>query len=57
MCVLHARKKEEIDAGREAKPFDEGGIKLIEPLILRGNEQIWDVIAWLKQEQRASGGK
>lgn len=51
MCVLHAREKEEVAAGGVAKPFDEEGIKLIEPLILRGNEQIWDVIAWLKEER------
>jgi hypothetical protein len=55
MCVLHARKKEEIQAGAIAKPFDVEGIKHIESLILRGNEQIWDVIAWLKDEQRKSG--
>jgi hypothetical protein len=55
MCVLHARKKEEIEAGAAIKPFDVEGIRLIEPLILRGNEQIWDVIAWLKQE--ISGGE
>ena len=57
MCVLHARKKEEVALGATAKPFDVEGIKLIEPLILRGNEQIWDVIAWLKQEQAALRGK
>ena len=57
MCVLHARKKEEIEAGGTAKPIDFEGINLVEPLILRGNEQIWDVIAWLKQEQAASSGK
>ena len=52
MCVLHARKKEEVRGGLEAKPFDVEGIKLIDPLILRGNEQIWDVIAWLKAERQ-----
>ena len=59
MCVLHARKKEEADAGGAAKPFDIEGIKRMEPMILRGNEQIWDVIAWLKQQQKkaAGGGK
>ncbi len=55
MCVLHARKKEEVAGGTEAKPFDVERIGLIEPLILRGNEQIWDVIAWLKQEQQKAG--
>ena len=57
MCVLHARKKEEVDAGGAPKPFDVEGIKLIEPLILRGDEKIWDVIAWLKTEQARLGGK
>jgi hypothetical protein len=54
MCVLHARKKEEIEAGGAEKPFDVEGVKLIEPLILRGNEQIWDVIAWLKAQREAA---
>jgi hypothetical protein len=57
MCVLHARKKEEVAGRIAAKPFDVEGVKLIEPLILRGNEQIWDVIAWLKQELGAADGK
>jgi hypothetical protein len=54
MCVLHARKKEEVKAGSAPKPFDVEGINLIESLILRGNEQIWDVIAWLKSQQAAA---
>jgi hypothetical protein len=57
MCVLHARKKAEVEAGGKSKPFDDEGIKLIEPLVLRGDEQIWDVISWLKQEQAATEGK
>ena len=56
LCALHARKKEEVGAGGLAKPFDKSGIELLEPLIHRGNEQIWDVIAWLK-EQKAGGEK
>jgi hypothetical protein len=55
MCVLHARKKEERQSGAPVKPFDVEGMKLMEPLILRGNEQIWDVIAWLKDEQQKGG--
>jgi hypothetical protein len=54
LCVLHARKKEEVQAGMPEKPFDVEGIKLIGPLILRGNEQIWDVLEWLKKEQSAA---
>jgi len=57
MCVLHARKKEEVEHGAVAKPFDVRGIELIQPLVLRGNEQIWDVIAWLKQEREAARGE
>ncbi len=57
MCVLHARKKEEIAAGASPKPFDVEGIKLIEPLIHRGEEKIWDVIAWLKEERTKGGSK
>ena len=34
LCVLHARKKEDVEAGGSVKPFDVEGIKLIEPLIL-----------------------
>jgi hypothetical protein len=55
MCVLHARKAKEAVAGGKLKPFDVEGIKLIDPLILTGDEKIWDVIAWLKEErQKAS---
>jgi hypothetical protein len=55
MCVLHARKKEEASAGGKTKPFDAEGIGMIEPLILKGGEKIWDVIAWLKEERQKSG--
>lgn len=56
MCVLHARKKAEAESGRLPKPFDVEGIKLLEPLILRGNELFGDVIAWLRQQQGPDGG-
>ncbi len=55
MCVLHARKTEEVAAGGKPKPFDVEGIKLIDPLILTGDEKIWDVIAWLKLERQKAG--
>lgn len=57
MCVLHARKKEEILAGALPKSFDLDGIKLIEPLSHRGDEKIWDVIAWLIDERKESSSK
>ncbi len=57
LCVLHARKKEEVKPGAIPKPFDVEGIKLIDPLIHRGNEQIWDVLDWLKKEQLGTSSK
>jgi hypothetical protein len=57
MCVLHARKKEEAQIGIPLKPIDVEGVKLLEPLVLRGNEQIWDVIAWLKEERQKGGAE
>ena len=57
VCVLQARKKEEEKAGLPPKTFDIEGIKLIEPLVHRGNERIRDVLEWLKKEQTAAGSK
>ncbi len=57
MCVLHARKKEETQIGIPLKPIDVEGVKLLEPLVRRGNEQIWDVIAWLKEERQKGGAE
>lgn len=52
LCSLHARKKEEGKSSSEnLKAFDANGITLLEPLIYRGNEQIWDVLEWLKQSR------
>ena len=52
MCVLHARKKQEMIASGKKKPIDQGGIEATEQLVLRGPENLPDVIAWLIQEQK-----
>ena len=57
LCVLNARKKEEIRNAGEAKDFDREGINLIEALIHRGNEQFWDVLQWLTAQQKMGGAK
>jgi hypothetical protein len=56
LCALAARKKEERKAGIPGKSFDDSGIKLLEPLIIRGNENLQDVLAWLT-EQRTPGAQ
>jgi hypothetical protein len=48
LCVLQARKLEEAKAGSPKKPFDVEGIRLVQPLIHRGNEQLLVVLDWLK---------
>lgn len=57
LCVLHARKKEEMKSGAAAKPFDTEGIQLITPLIHRGNEQTTEVLDWLRREQTGRPSK
>jgi len=57
LCALHARKKEEGNAGKPAKPVDANGIEQIEPLIHRGNESLQDVLAWLARQQSTSAQK
>ncbi len=56
VCALAARKKEERKAGIPSKSIDDSGIKLLEPLIVRGNESLQDVLAWLA-EQRTPGAQ
>ena len=55
VCVLQAREKEEEKAGLPPRAFDIEGIKLIEPLVHRGNEGIRDVLERLKKEQTVAG--
>jgi hypothetical protein len=56
VCAMAARKKEERKAGLAGKSVDDSGIKLLEPLIIRGNESLQDVLAWLA-EQRTPGAQ
>lgn len=53
VCALAARKKEERKLGIPAKPIDDETIRLLEPLIHRGNEAIKDVLTWLTDSQKA----
>ena len=55
-CAGAARKKEERKAGIPGKSFDDSGIDLLESLIIRGNESLQDVLAWLA-EQRTPGAQ
>lgn len=57
ICSLHARKHEEVKAGAGEKPFDVEGVHLLKPLIHRGNEQMIEVLAWLKARRTAGGPK
>ncbi|MGE9268511.1 MAG: DUF3800 domain-containing protein [Verrucomicrobiales bacterium] len=52
LCTFHARKLEEVRIGLPEKTIDTDGIKLIEPLIHRGDEAMPDVLAWLTQQQQ-----
>ena len=57
LCAFCARKKEEARLVGPAKSFDQGGIDLIDHLIHRGNEQIWDVLAWLTEQRKGGAQK
>lgn len=52
VCALVARKKEERKAGLPEKTIDDEAIKLLEPVIHRGNESLGDVLAWLAEMQK-----
>jgi hypothetical protein len=51
LCVFSVRKKEEASLGLSIKEGDREGVALIEPLVHRGNEQLIDVLTWLKGQQ------
>ena len=57
VCAFSARKKEERELGLPAKEIDTGGIERLEPLIHRGNEAIWDVIAWVMEEREKGAAR
>lgn len=50
LCTYSVRKKEEYKGGRPLKSIDRGGIERIEPLVHRGNEDLPDVLQWLKTQ-------
>ncbi len=51
LCVLNARKMEEaIRIGTNPKSIDIQGIRLLEPLIMSGDERFADVLEWVKRE-------
>ena len=52
VCAMSVRKKEERKEGLPAKSFDDEGIRLVEPLIHRGNEALTDVLKWLSQDHK-----
>ena len=50
VCALSARKKEERKVGIAGITVDDSGIKLLESLIVRGNESLQDVLVWLAEQ-------
>jgi hypothetical protein len=55
VMALTLRKMEERKAGIGTKSIDDEAIRLIEPLIHRGNEALVDVLNWLSEEQARPG--
>lgn len=57
LCAYSARKKEEIQAGGQARDVDKRGIELLDPLIHRGNEAFEDTLDWwIKEQKKAARG-
>jgi hypothetical protein len=52
ISILSARKNEERKIGLAGKSVDDEGIRLVEPLVHRGNEALVDVLTWLTEEQK-----
>jgi hypothetical protein len=52
LCVYIARRMEEMRIGFPVKEYNKGGIRLLEPLIHRGDERFTDVISWLTDQQK-----
>jgi len=57
VCTYYAKKSEERKLGLKSRPIDDGGIARLEPLIVRGQEAMPDVLRWLTEQsvQKASG--
>ncbi|MDO8541619.1 MAG: DUF3800 domain-containing protein [Opitutaceae bacterium] len=52
LCVYAARRHEERKAGFAVKPLDASSISLWETLVLRIDESMPDVLAWLTEQQK-----
>ncbi len=52
VMALTLRKLEERKQQISSKSIDDGGIRLIEPMIHRGNEAFLDVMAWLSEDRK-----
>ena len=52
VCLYCARKKEEQALALPKKEVDRGGIQGIEPLVYKGNEAFFDVLAWVTEQQK-----
>ena len=55
LCAYSVRKKEEIKAGAGAKPIDQRGIELLEPIIHIGDEAFMDTMDWRFLCKKRSG--
>jgi len=52
VCAYTARKKEEHKEGLKVRPYDLAGIKGIDALTHKRNEQFLDVIGWIMEQQK-----
>jgi len=52
LCAYAIRRHEEIRCGATAKPVDEALWKLVNPLIVVGDERFRDVNTWLESQQK-----
>ncbi len=57
VCTYYAKKAEERKLGLKHRSIDDGGIERLEPLIVRGQEAMPDVLRWLTEQasKKASG--
>ncbi len=52
LCGYSLRKMEEGNSGYKVNPVHQSGIKMLEPLIHRGNESFRDVFKWFSTEEK-----
>jgi hypothetical protein len=57
VCTYYAKKAEERKLGLKERSIDDGGIERLEPLVVRGQEAMPDVLRWLSEQsvKKASG--